>query len=284
MLFEKRSSQNTATAYKKDLNQFLSFVEEQYQAKGVQELNHLIIRSWLAQLSEEGLENRSIQRKISSLKSYFRFLHKQGYIVKSPMNKIVSPKQKKRLPSFVQENDLKALFANFEYADGIKGHTDRLILEILYQTGMRRAELINLKLARCNTKEGLLKVLGKGNKERLIPIDQKLCALIDEYKTQREEVSDIQTDNLLILHSGKALYPKYVYNTVHKQLGLVSSKQKRSPHVLRHTFATHLLNNGADLNAVKELLGHANLSATQIYTHNSIEKLKNIHKKAHPKS
>lgn len=282
--FEKRYSPNTVLAYQKDLNQFGDFLLEQFELKQIETATHIHIRSWLAQMKQEGIESRTINRKISTLKSFYKYLHRLGQIKQSPTAKIISPKTKKRLPVFVKETEIQDLLKQSEFGEDVKGQTNWLILEILYQTGMRKSELINLKLNRVDLKQRQLQVLGKGNKERIIPISHELTESIKSYLPLRLEVKDLQSDNLLVLPSGKALYPKYVYNVVTKYLGQFTTLSKRSPHILRHTFATHLLNNGAELNAVKELLGHASLAATQVYTHNSIEKLKNIHKKAHPKS
>ncbi len=282
--FEKRYSPNTVLAYQKDLNQFGDFLLEQFELKQIETATHIHIRSWLAQMKQEGIESKTINRKISTLKSFYKYLHRLGQIKQSPTAKIISPKTKKRLPVFVKETEIQALLKQSEFGEDVKGQTNWLILEILYQTGMRKSELINLKLNRVDLKQRQLQVLGKGNKERIIPISHELTESIKSYLPLRLEVKDLQSDNLLVLPSGKALYPKYVYNVVTKYLGQFTTLSKRSPHILRHTFATHLLNNGAELNAVKELLGHASLAATQVYTHNSIEKLKNIHKKAHPKS
>ncbi len=282
--FEKRYSPNTVLAYQKDLNQFGDFLLEQFELKQIETATHIQIRSWLAQMKQEGIESRTINRKISTLKSFYKYLHRLGQIKQSPTAKIISPKTKKRLPVFVKETEIQDLLKQSEFGEDVKGQTNWLILEILYQTGMRKSELINLKLNRVDLKQRQLQVLGKGNKERIIPISHELTESIKSYLPLRLEVKDLQSDNLLVLPSGKALYPKYVYNVVTKYLGQFTTLSKRSPHILRHTFATHLLNNGAELNAVKELLGHASLAATQVYTHNSIEKLKNIHKKAHPKS
>jgi integrase/recombinase XerC len=282
--FEKRYSPNTILAYQKDLYQFGDFLLEQFDCNQIHKATHSQIRSWLAELKLAGIESRSINRKISTLKSFYKYLHRLGHIKKSPTANIISPKTKKRLPVFVNESDIQALLKESDFGDDLQGQTNWLILELLYQTGMRRSELIELKLNRVDVKQRQLQVLGKGNKERIIPISQELAQSISTYLPLRLSAKQLQSDHLLVLKSGKALYPKYVYNVVTKYLGQYTTLSKRSPHILRHTFATHLLNNGAELNAVKELLGHASLAATQVYTHNSIEKLKNIHKKAHPKS
>lgn len=282
--YEKRYSLHTVQAYNRDLEQFFLFIQSNFEELELVAIKHTHIRSWLATLKENDLEAKSINRKISTLKSFYKFLLKKGIVTISPMSKIISPKNNKRLPVFVNETNMENLLETIDFPTDFKGKTDRLILELLYQTGMRRAELIGLNLISFDAYLDQLKVLGKGNKERIIPISKELTLLIKDYIVERNKLETIQTDALLTLENGKALYPKYVYNTVTRYLGATTTLDKKSPHVLRHTFATHLLNKGADLNAVKELLGHANLTATQIYTHNTIEKLKDIYKKAHPKA
>mgnify|MGYP001627332885 CR=1 FL=1 len=278
---EKRYSHHTVQSYQCDLEQFFSFLERLYSCPPVAQITHSHIRSWLASLSEANITSRSINRKISSLKTYFKFLQKQGLLEKSPCLKIVSPKNNKRLPSFVNESQMQELVQPALFTDDYEGALHCIIIELLYRTGMRRAELLGLLLSNVDMYQSQIKVLGKGNKERIIPISKEMVNMIKSYKLIRPE-SNIP--NLLVLANGKALYPKYIYNVVNRYMSLTTTLDKKSPHVLRHTFATHLLNNGAELNAVKELLGHANLSATQIYTHNTIDKLKEIYRKAHPKA
>jgi len=282
--YEKRYSHHTVQAYESDLEQFFLFLSQTYPEADLRTLSHLPIRSWLAELREEGMQARSINRKISSLKSFFRFWQRKGLLESSPMGKIISPKNAKRLPVFVNETNMETLLESIDFPADFKGKTDRLILELLYQTGMRRAELIGLTCDSFDASQRTLKVLGKGNKERLIPIGRELTDLLSQYLPDRAEIAQPDSQGLLLRSNGKPLYPKYVHQTVQHYLSLATTLDKKSPHVLRHTFATHLLNQGADLNAVKELLGHANLTATQIYTHNTIDKLKEIHKKAHPKA
>jgi integrase/recombinase XerC len=281
---EKRYSLHTVQAYLGDLEQFFLYIDLNYEGHTINTLNHLQIRSWLASLKDSGMESKSINRKISTLKSFFNYLLKRQLIHVSPMSKIISPKNTKRLPVFVNEGNMDILLTQVEFPDNLTGKTERLILELLYQTGIRRAELLGLTVTSVQVNQQHIKVLGKGNKERIIPIAAELVQLIADYVHQRSQLSDVNHNALLVLPSGKPVYQKYVYLVVNKYLALTTSLEKRSPHVLRHTFATHLLNKGADLNAVKELLGHANLTATQIYTHNTIDKLKEIHKKAHPKA
>jgi integrase/recombinase XerC len=232
-------------------------------------------------MMEDGFKPRTIHRKSSSLKSFFKFLMTQGVLNKSPMDLVTLPKLDKKLPKFVEEKSLEFLLNEFEYSKDFTGNRDKLILDLFYQTGIRQAELINLKILDVNFNEYQIKVLGKRNKERIIPISPKLLETIKAYKAYRKTGV---VDNLLLTKSGKKLYPKLVYNIVHKYLTKVTTLSQRSPHVLRHSFATHMLNNGAELNSIKELLGHVNLSATQVYTHNSIEKIKSIYKQAHPRA
>jgi integrase/recombinase XerC len=206
-------------------------------------------------------------------------------ILVSPVSTIQAPKQNKRLPKYVEKDDVKVLLEDIDFPDDWEGKTSSLILHLFYNTGMRQAELMSLKESQIDRSKQVIKVLGKGNKERIIPVNVSLIKMIDEYIQEKKKTFEfLDKDVLLVSSKGKRLYPKYVYNVVNKYLALVTTIDKKSPHVLRHSFATHLMNNGADLNAVKELLGHSSLAATQIYTHNTIEKLKDIHKKAHPKA
>jgi integrase/recombinase XerC len=282
--FEKRYSKHTVISYETDLVSFFDYIITQYGETPLSQLSHIYIRSWLASLKDQGLTAKSINRKISSLKSFFKFQLKAGIIKQTPMAKIVSPKNEKRLPNFVADKDIKTLFDHVEFPDTWQGKTERLLMLLFYNTGMRLSEVINLKDTQVNASNHTLKVLGKGNKERIVPISPEILNEIKSYQKERNEIVVESADLLLITEKGKSLSPRSVYSSVKKYLSLVTTIEKRSPHVLRHTFATHLTNNGADLNAVKELLGHSSLAATQVYTHNTIEKLKNIYKKAHPKA
>lgn len=284
--FEKRYSEHTIIAYEEDLHQFFTYLQEQFgmQEPALKEIGPSFIRSWLASLKEAKNSAKTINRKISSLKSFFKYHLRTGEIEQSPMTTIVSPKIPKRLPVYVEQKDTNTLFQHVEFPDTWAGKTDRLILAILYNTGMRRSELVNLKESQVNTAANNIKVLGKGNKERVIPVSAALIKEINEYITAKQTIETANRVYLLINEKGKQVNAPYVYNAVKTYLSLVTTVDKKSPHVLRHTFATHLTNNGADLNAVKELLGHSSLAATQIYTHNTIEKLKDIYKKAHPKA
>lgn len=282
--FEKRYSRHTIISYQTDLISFFDYVVTQYGETPVHQLSHTFIRSWLASLKDEELKAKSINRKISSLKSFFKFQLKTGLIQQTPMAKIVSPKNEKRLPGFVADKDLKTLFEHVEFPDTWQGRTERLLLLLFYHTGMRLSEVINLKDGQVNYSNYTIKVLGKGNKERIVPVSPEILNQIKTYQKERHHLTAEETDLLFLTEKGKALSPRSVYTSVKKYLSLVTTIEKRSPHILRHSFATHLTNNGADLNAVKELLGHSSLAATQVYTHNTIEKLKNIYKKAHPKA
>lgn len=283
--FEKRYSHHTITAYQADLYEFIDFVKIQYGDTDLASINHVVVRSWLAQLKEQGLIAKSLNRKISTLKSFFKYLLKNGIIEISPMAKVISPKTGKRLPVFVKEEETQLLLDSLNSStESWRSLNARLIITIFYATGMRLSELINLKEKQVDFARSQIKVLGKGNKERIIPVSDKLINIISEYQQLKRKEFETAADVLLVSEKGKKLYPKYAYLIVNQYLGNSSTLDKKSPHVLRHSFATHLMNNGADLNAVKELLGHSSLAATQVYTHNTIEKLKDIHKKAHPKS
>lgn len=282
--FQKRYSQHTIISYQNDLADFLDFIEIQYGLCSLIQIKTVFVRSWLAGLKEKKMESRSINRKISTLKSFFTYQIKEGILLVSPMVTITSAKIKKRLPQFVAEKDIDTLFNHVAFTDDWNGKTDILVFELLYNTGMRKAELINLKETHIDSSRGAIKVLGKGNKERVLPVSSKLIQSIQQYISNKQAIKDADKTYLLINAKGRQLYPKYVYNVVNKYLATVTTIDKKSPHVLRHTFATHLMNNGADINAVKELLGHSSLAATQVYTHNTIEKLKEVYNKAHPKA
>ncbi|HEV7332976.1 MAG TPA: tyrosine-type recombinase/integrase [Flavisolibacter sp.] len=282
--FEKRYSRHTILSYQTDLVSFFDFVMVQYGEMALPQLSHTIIRSWLASLKDEGLSAKSINRKISTLKSFFKFQLKSGAIRQTPMAKVMAPKNEKRLPNFVADKDMQTLFEHIEFPDTWKGQTERLLLLLFYQSGMRLSEAIGLKESGVNFSNNTIKVLGKGNKERIIPMNPLLKNELQKYLLKKQTEMPDGPETFFITEKGTELSPRSVYTSVKHYLSLVTTIQKRSPHVLRHTFATHLTNNGADLNAVKELLGHSSLAATQVYTHNTIEKLKNIYKNAHPKA
>ena len=283
--FQKRYSRHTFISYQNDLTSFLGFVKLQFGPTTLNEIKPVYVRTWLAGLKEKKIESRSINRKISTLKSFFKFHLKNGSLQVSPMATITSVKTKKRLPQFVAENDISTLFNHVEFPDDWNGKTGRLIFQLLYNTGIRQAELISLKEMHVDEGNSTIKVLGKGNKERILPVSNEIIKGLRLYMAEKRVCMETpDREVLLVNEKGKKLYPKYIYNTVHKYLAAVTTIDKKSPHVLRHTFATHLMNNGADINAVKELLGHSSLAATQVYTHNSIEKLKEVYNKAHPKA
>lgn len=284
---EKRYPDNTVIAYKFDLEEFAKYLAKEFalESPQLQDITATYIRSWLASLKEEGRSARTINRKISSLKSFFKYHLRIGSIEKTPMSSVISPKASKRLPQFVDQQDIGVLMEQTEFPDTWKGYTDKLILTLFYNTGMRLSELVNLQAKQVNPEGNTLKILGKGNKERIVPVSPALMAVITRYiKDKKKELENPDTAVLLVNEKGRKLSTRSVYVSVNTWLSRVTTIDKKSPHVLRHTFATHLMNNGADLNAVKELLGHASLAATQVYTHNTIEKLKDIYKKAHPKA
>jgi integrase/recombinase XerC len=281
--FEKRYSKRTTESYRTDLLQF-----EQYCTQiGDKELlltDSKIVRGWVVYLLEGGCKNRSVNRKISALKSFYRFLLKQGYINTNPLVKVESLKIGKQLPVFVTPNQTRQLFDEIEFGTGFIGSRNKLILELLYATGVRLSELINIKTKDIDRSNLTIKVFGKRNKERLIPITLALLKAIDAYTELKENEANSVSEYVLVTNKGTKLYPKLVYRVVTEYLKLVTTLDKKSPHVLRHTFATHMLNNGAEISAIKELLGHSSLAATQVYTHNTFEKLKKIYKQAHPRA
>ncbi len=285
LAFQKRYSKNTIISYENDLRGFFDFALLEYQITAVNEVNPSMVRTWLASLKEKKVSSKSINRKISSLKIFFKYQLRLKKIKVNPVATVSSLKVSKRLPSFVDEKSIQTLLNHDFFPETFEGKTQYLIFEILYQTGIRRSELINLKERDVNKNSGTIKVLGKGNKERIIPVNNQLIRIIDEYISEKsKEFSKLVPETLLVSKKGKPLNPKYVYNIVKNNLSRVSTNERKSPHVLRHTFATHLTNNGAEINAIKELLGHSSLAATQIYTHNTIDKLKKVHQQAHPKS
>ncbi len=284
---EKRFSGHTVVAYRKDLEQFVHHVSEHLQISSLQDVDHHDIRSWIISiLEDEKLQATSVNRKISCLRSFYRYLLRHELVDSNPMARITSLKTKKKLPLFLEHSAMEQLLDRMDFGDDISGIRDKLIIEMLYCTGMRRAELIGLQESDVNFSKNELKVLGKRNKERIIPLTQQMTNTIEEYCQLKRDVysESFSPRHLLVDDHGAQLSEGFVYRKVNKYLRLVTTIGKKSPHVLRHTFATHMLNNGADLNAIKELLGHANLSATQVYTHNTIDKLTQIYKQAHPRA
>ena len=282
--YERRYSRHTLESYGNDLEQFYFYLKSEYQKEELELATHLEIRSWIVQMMEHKITPRSINRKLSTLKSFFKFLMRKGVVKKSPLSKVLAPKTSKRLPVFVEKAGIEKLLTEIEFSEDFEGKRDKMILDLFYNTGMRRSELNNLKETDIDSYNSQIKVLGKGNKERIIPIQPQLRAALKEYMDMKNQSIATPSIYLFVNMEGKLLNPSNIYQIVKKYLNLITTIDKKSPHVLRHTFATHLMNNGADINAVKELLGHASLAATQVYTHNTIDKLKNIYKQAHPKA
>lgn len=282
--YEKRYSNHTLVSYKNDLDQLTRFLNTHYPETSIEEANHAILRDWIISLSENGLSENSINRKLVTLRSFYKFLIKNGAVEKSPISKLTNLKTKKRLPQFVRESDMHLLLDHGIFEDSFQGLRDHITIEVLYGTGIRLSELIELKIADIDFINNSIKVLGKRNKERVIPITRALRNLIDQYVSQKNaEFSGNDNDYLIVSNKGEKSYPMMINRIVKKCLK-GSSVDKKSPHILRHTYATHLLERGADLNAVKDLLGHQSLAATQIYTHNSLGKLKKVFDQAHPKA
>ena len=285
LTFEKRYSGNTVRAYRDDLTEFAVFVRDEMGGMAFREIGPVVVRSWLASLKEAGLSSRSVNRKISSLRSFYKYQLRMGVVAQTPMTAIIAPKSARRLPVFVERRAMEELFGEVRFEDSWEGRTDRLLLALLYQTGIRLSELIGLKEGQVDAGNRTIKVLGKGNKERVIPVSGELAEAVRDYQERKRVVLESpDTEVLLVGPKGRKLYPRYVQRAVRAYLAQVTTLDKKSPHVLRHTFATHMMNEGAELNSVKELLGHASLAATQVYTHNTIEKLKDIYKNAHPKA
>ncbi len=291
--FEKRYSSHTVTSYLNDVNQFMAFLQSTYSFQiecenDYVKINNKQVRNWVVSLVEDKQQASSIKRKVSALKTFFKTLQINGIIKNNPADKISTPKIPERLPKFISEKSITQLYENKVelFEDTYDGQLQFIIIELLYGTGIRRDELINIKLTDINWAKKELKILGKGNKERILPLGKEIINLLSEYveiRNSKIENSEVFT-YLLITSKGEKLYPNYVYRTVKKYLSLCSTVEKKSPHILRHSFATHLSNNGAKLNDIKELLGHSSLASTQIYTHNTIEQLKEIYKLAHPKA
>lgn len=284
---ERRASSHTIAAYRTDLQQFSQFVEEAYHIEDLIIVEGWQIRAWIVALLAEGKVPRTIQRKLATLKSFYKYFLEKGLTERNPMQKVIAPKVGKRLPNFVQENQMLDLFdaEKVEFKNTYSGQRNRLILELFYMTGIRRSELIQLKEQDVDFANDMLRIMGKGGKQRIVPLVLGLPDLIRRFLELKKETFPT-SDHLevFLTDKGKPLYPKLVYNIVHRNLSKITTIEQRSPHVIRHSFATHLSDHGAELNDIKELLGHSNLSATQIYTHNSIEKLKRAYQQAHPKA
>ncbi|MGM0566090.1 MAG: site-specific tyrosine recombinase/integron integrase [Bacteroidota bacterium] len=281
---QRNYSEHTLVAYKKDVNQFADFLLQEFETNPENATSDMI-RSWAVYLLENGYGKTSLHRKISSLKVFYNYLISQDYLETNPANKVTLPKQDRKLPNVLSEKQLSQLLDEANYPDTFEATRDRLVLELLYQTGIRRAEIVNLLVDHVDFYNLTIKVTGKGNKQRIIPIDNKLAQLMKVYLNYRNSLQQENISNrLFVTKKGKAIYAKLIYRIVNRYLHLVSTASKKSPHVLRHSFATHMLNNGADINVVKELLGHSSLNATQVYTHNTIDKIKSIYKQAHPRA
>lgn len=283
---EKRYSSHTVRSYLNDLDQFYFFLSSQELPDDPVAVTSHDIRAWIVSMLDNNYATVSVHRKISCLRVFYRYLRKEGVVKSDPLEKVVLPKRKKNLPVFVEEEAMNKLLDNYSFGDGFAGVRNRTIIEMLYLTGMRRSELIGLRNIDVDLSEGSLKVTGKRNKQRIIPLLKPFVKRLEEYiKVRDEHITSGNDDGwFFISDKGNKLYDKYVYSTVNSYLAMVTTIEKKSPHILRHTFATHMLNRGADLNSIKELLGHANLSATQIYTHNTFEKLRKVYKQAHPRA
>lgn len=282
--YEKRYSHLTAIAYKKDLDQFEEFYVKTIGDFNVEGINDKIARMWVVELMDKGISARTVNKKISALKSFYKYLLRFEVVKENNLDNVIVPKVRKKLPQFVEEKNLDHLLDDGYFGKDFEALRDKLILSLLYGTGVRLSELMHLKDADIHTSEFLIKVLGKRNKERIVPYPRSLNQLIEEYKSERNRLFGSPTECLLLTEKGKPVYEKLIYRVVNKYLSMVTTLDKKSPHVLRHSFATHMLNRGADLNAVKEMLGHTNLSATQIYTHTSLEKIRKVYRQAHPRS
>ena len=283
---EKRASKHTVLAYQKDLEQFQEFCNISFEKEDITQADHAEIRAWIIDLVEQGLSPNSVNRKIATLRSFYKFLMRSGEISKDPTYKIKALKTPKRLPEFVQEESIEKILESDVYAPDFEGQRDRMVMEFLYLTGVRLSELLSLRWKDINLLEDSVRVLGKRKKQRIIPLTNTLKKNIISYKKVFEETFSFvdQSDYFIVRKDKSPAYPMKIYRIVRHYLDLFAQTSKRSPHLLRHTFATHLLNKGADLNAVKDLLGHASLAATQVYTHNSMEKLKAVFDQAHPKA
>ncbi|NND78732.1 MAG: tyrosine-type recombinase/integrase [Maribacter sp.] len=284
LLLEKNYSQHTASAYKNDIQSFADFCLDEYDLKHLNAIEYPIIRNWIVSLVNADISNRSVNRKVASLKAYYKFLQKIGSIDTNPLAKHKALKTSKKVEVPFSEEEMQQILSQLPFEDSFEGRRDKLIIELLYATGIRRTELINLRIIDVDLSGQTIKVLGKRNKERVIPLLAPTLDLFLSYFSYRNSLENIRDKEFVFLaKSGNKIYETLVYRIINGYFSKVSSKVKRSPHILRHTFATHLLNKGADLNSVKELLGHSSLASTQIYTHNSIAELKKIHSSAHPR-
>ncbi|MEM1324816.1 MAG: tyrosine-type recombinase/integrase [Bacteroidota bacterium] len=282
---ERRVSPHTLTAYTTDLQQFVDFMELRYEQTDLVSVHGKQIRQWIVYMLENGKTPRTTHRKLATLKAFYKYLRERKGLETDPMLKVIAPKVGKRLPSYVEEPKMEILLEDIEFPDTYSGQRDYLMIELMYMTGLRRSELIQLTERDIDYSNGMMRISGKGKKQRLVPLVGDMTDRIQAFLTvKRSTFPDAEYKELFYTDKGKPLYPKLVYNIVNRYLSKVTTTERRSPHTLRHSFATHLSNNGAELNAVKELLGHSSLASTQVYTHNSIEQLKKAYKQAHPKA
>jgi integrase/recombinase XerC len=283
--YEKRCSKHTLASYLNDLQSFSSFLSEFDPDLLLDQVDHNLVRAWIVSLIDGGISPRSVNRKLSSLRSFYKFLVSREIVSKNPLQKLKVLKTNKPLPGFVNENEMVKMLEEADFGHDFEGWRDRLVLELFYGTGIRLSELLQLKPGDVNFYENQIKVTGKRNKQRVIPFTKSLKSIIENYESKKIETFGYNEQlPLIVTNKGEACYPMLIYRIVRKYLDLFTTLDRRSPHILRHTFATHLLNKGADLNAIKDLLGHASLAATQVYTHNSLEKLKQVFDQAHPKA
>lgn len=283
--YEKRFSEHTITAYRKDLEQFRDFMRDAAGIEAIGEVRHTHIRSFMVELISLGRHARTVNRNLSTLKAYCRFLVRKGVLTEDPTLKVTAPKVPKRLFGALRQEETEALFSKITFPEGYEGLRDRLLLELLYATGIRRSELIQLEIGDVDFEQQQLLIRGKGRKERLVPASRPLLKQVEQFLCLRAELPGAGSQAVLLLTGkGNPMYPKLVYNIVRKYLAVVSPNEKLGPHALRHTFATHLSENGAELNAIQALLGHSSLASTQIYTHNTIERLRAVYEQAHPKA
>lgn len=282
---EKHYSNHTIAAYRRDLSEFQEFLDREHDHAAAAGAHYGLIRAWVVDLVDKGLTNRTVNRKMSSLKTYYKFLRKTGSISESPMASHKALKTAKKVQVPFSQKEIETVIGLLEAEEGFEGIRNKAMVELFYSTGMRRAELVNLKLQDLQLEERRIKVLGKRNKERIIPLIPSVCSSVQDYLKARSELETIVDDShLLLTKKGVKIYETLVYRVINSYFSKASEKVKKSPHILRHSFATHLLNEGADLNAVKELLGHASLASTQVYTHNSVAQLKQVYRDAHPRN
>jgi integrase/recombinase XerC len=282
--YEKRYSPHTVLAYENDLNQFILFGQKEEQAFLIEKANHHLIRNWILSLMDAGVTARSVNRKISTLKSFYKFLIQGELLESNPVDRIIMPKTGKKLPVFVQENEINRLLDGCYFSKDFTGTRDKAMISLFYGTGIRLSELQQIQFTDLDLNGKMVKVHGKRNKDRLVPFPTEISIVLSEYILRRNELFDGNSPFLFLTEKGEPVYSRLIHRVVTHHLAQVTTLDKKSPHILRHSYATHLLNRGADLNAIKELLGHANLSATQVYTHTTFEKLKEVYKQAHPRA